>query len=91
MNKELLPLGTVVKLKGAKKNLFVVGYGVEGSDGSFYDYVGFPYPEGFINKETNLLFNNEDISKVLYVGYKDKYFTLVEKQVINFLEEKRNQ
>ena len=89
MDKELLPLGTVILLKGAKKNLFIAGYGVESSDGVFYDYVGFPYPEGFINKETNLLFNNEDISEVLYTGYKDEYFALVEKQVKDFLKEKR--
>lgn len=91
MNKDLLPLGTVVTLKGANHDLFIAGYGVESSDEkTVYDYVGFPYPEGFINKETNFLFNNSDIKKVLYLGYKDKYFLILEEQIKKFLEEKRN-
>ncbi len=70
----LLPIGSVVLLKGAEKRLMI--YGVkqhdEQKDGKEYDYCGVLYPEGNIGGEMTFLFNAEDIGMVLFRGYEDE-------------------
>ncbi len=34
-----------------------------------YDYIGVPYPEGYIGQEAAMLFNHESIEKVVFIGY----------------------
>lgn len=34
-----------------------------------YDYIGVLYPEGFINFDSMLLFNHEQINDVIFTGY----------------------
>lgn len=68
---ELLPIGTVVMLKNAKKPLMIFGIKqIAEEDGSEeYDYIGVLYPEGNIGKEFQYLFNHDNIDKVLFTGY----------------------
>ena len=35
------------------------------------DYVGVPFPEGYINADNNFIFNMEDIDKIYFLGYQD--------------------
>ena len=68
--KELLPIGTVVRLAGAEKKLMI--YGVKQTDnntGTEYDYIGVLYPEGNIGEDVQLLFNQEHIEEVVFKGY----------------------
>ena len=48
-----------------------------------YDYLGVPYPEGFIGQGSTYLFNHEAISEVVYKGFEDeereKLMNLVDK------------
>lgn len=71
---DLLPIGSVVLLKGAQKRLMV--YGVKQHDNENtdveYDYCGVVYPEGNIGGETTFLFNTEDIGMVVFRGYEDE-------------------
>ena len=57
MKKELLPIGSVVLLKDAKKRIMITGFYVKENENSdkIYDYVGVLYPEGVVqsNKKTN--------------------------------------
>lgn len=70
MNKNLLPMGSVVTLEGAEKTLMIVGMLVENEETKkVYDYIAVPFPEGFIDSETMFLFSHEDIAQVHYVGY----------------------
>ena len=71
MIKELLPIGSVILLKGASKKLVIMGIiqQEEGGDGKLYDYMGVPYPEGFLGKGANFLFNHDDINDVIFRGY----------------------
>lgn len=71
---EYLPIGTVVKLKDADKLLFIAGYRIHSNDNpkKIYDYIGYLYPEGFLSKDKNILFNKEIIEKVFYYGYKNE-------------------
>ena len=69
----LLPVGSVVLLKNAKKKIVIIGimqikHTEDGRD-IFYDYVGVPYPEGFIGAKTTLLFNHDSIKQIIFTGY----------------------
>ena len=56
MNDKLLPIGSVVLLKEAKKRLMIIGYyptiiSEEGNT-TTYDYSGCLFPEGIIDSES---------------------------------------
>lgn len=69
--KEFLNLGSVVILKNGKKPLMVIGYAYPAleKDNLVYDYLGALYPEGILATDNNILFNHEDIEKVIFIGY----------------------
>lgn len=71
MIKDLLPIGTVVLLKGGIKKLVIMGIkqaDVEKPDTEF-DYVGVLYPEGYLGSDTLYLFNHTDINDIIFKGY----------------------
>ena len=72
MKKELLPIGSVVMLEGGTKPLMVTGYRMKATSKAkkVYDYVGCPFPEGFM-EQIYSLFDEEQIEKVMFVGYDD--------------------
>lgn len=67
--KDLLPIGSVVLLKEAKKSLMIIGTTQIDDSGVKYDYISCVFPEGYINSELFFLFNNEDIEDVKFIGY----------------------
>ena len=69
-NNKLLPIGSVISLRGAKKKLMIIGSSVkvEVTD-TVYDYIGLPFPEGYIDSEKMFLLNAEDIAEVHFIGY----------------------
>ena len=82
MKERFLPIGTVVLLKGAKKELMITSYCIfptgteinkEGKEEKaaqkMYEYGGCPYPEGVLDSNTINAFNHNQIDKVLYMGY----------------------
>lgn len=70
--KELLPIGSVVMLKGGSKRVMIVGrIQRKVGDNSIYDYSACYYPEGVIDPKDLFLFNNEDIDMVYFVGLQD--------------------
>lgn len=71
MEVKLLPVGSVVKLKEAEKRLVVIGILQRNGDGEIYDYLGCPYPEGFVDSDAMFLFNHQDLADVSYLGYDD--------------------
>lgn len=70
---KFLPVGSVVLLKGATQGVVVIGYNIveEGSK-DVWDYLGCAYPIGVLSSDKNLLFNREQIEKVLFTGYIDE-------------------
>ena len=65
-----LPIGSVVTLEGGEKKLMIYGRcQKDTANGTLFDYVGCPYPEGNIGPETSFLFNHENIAWVHYLGY----------------------
>ncbi|EEL86853.1 hypothetical protein bcere0029_32570 [Bacillus cereus AH1272] len=37
-----------------------------------FDYMGCPYPEGYMNPDFTYLFNHDDIQEVVSTGYEDQ-------------------
>lgn len=80
--KGLLPIGSVVLLKGANHRLMIIGYcqRMINEPENVYDYVACFYPEGFISADKSLLFNREQIDQVYSIGYMtDGQFAFIEK------------
>jgi len=85
--KTLLPNGSIVLLKGGNKRLMVYGRkqlvtddGEEDihtqeentTEQPMYDYIGVPYPEGYISQEYTYVFNHSDIIDIIFRGYEDE-------------------
>lgn len=65
--KRLLPIGSVVRLKEAKKCLMIFGICQSHKEKTF-DYIGVIWPEGNIGAEAQILFAHEDIEEVVFTG-----------------------
>ena len=81
---ELLPIGTIVLLKNNDKKMMITGLlqTLTEMDDTVkeYDYLAVPYPEGYVDKRLQFLFNQEDIADIHYMGYIDvDYQDLMEK------------
>lgn len=88
MFKELLPIGSVVLLKGGSKKLMIIGLKPvkEEEPDTIYDYIGVLYPEGFISNEYNFLFNHSDINDIVFTGYNNPE----RESFIDFMQEAYN-
>lgn len=73
MIKDLLPIGSVVLLKEAKKRMMICGIKQTEAQEPHaeYDYMGVFYPEGNIGEDYKFLFNHSDIDKIFFRGYED--------------------
>jgi len=81
IKEKFLPIGTVVLLKGGKKELMIISYciiptgevydknGKVEMEETMFDYGGCVYPEGMITSDQLFAFNHEQIEKVCYMGY----------------------
>lgn len=71
--KQVLPLGSVVLLKEAKRYLVICGYAmVTEGKAKIWDYMGCAYPVGIVSNETTLMFDEEQIDKVVFEGFTDE-------------------
>jgi len=79
---EILPIGSVVQLKNGDVKLMIINraplYNQEGVIG-YFDYSGCIYPGGKVEEQV-YFFNNENIEKVYFVGYKDEQEELFQRQ-----------
>lgn len=71
--KELLPIGSIIKINGIEKKFMITGVrqtNVE--DNKEYDYLAIMYPEGHISDDGQILLDHELIEEVVFVGYEDE-------------------
>lgn len=86
MNKNLLPLGSVVLLNNGSKKLMITGYLVSTPEypDHIFDYCGCMYPEGTIRSDTICVFNHSEIKKIIFKGYlnleEQKYLENIKRQ-----------
>ena len=74
-NNHILPLGSVVTLKRGDIKLIIVGRAQLFNNGGtigYFDYSALGYPQGVIAQSEFAFFNDEDIEKVLFEGYRDE-------------------
>ena len=69
--KEILPIGSVILLDGAKDSLMIIGYLPKGIDNVERDYMGVEYPLGLASISDVKAFNKEDIKEVVFEGDKN--------------------
>lgn len=70
MKQTILPNGSVVVLKNAKRKLMTIGTTVrDEKTNRMYDYAAVPYPEGYIGPNYMFLFNHEDIESIAFLGF----------------------
>lgn len=84
MFNELLPIGSVVTLKGGLKKLMITGIklATEEDTDKYYDYMGVLYPEGFMGMQSGFLFDHKDINDIIFRGYDNPE----RKDFLDFLE-----
>ena len=73
MYKNLLPIGSVVLLRGGEKRLMICGriQTRAGSD-KVYDYSACLYPEGITGPAGMYFFDREAVETVFFLGFQDK-------------------
>ena len=73
---DFLPIGSVVLLKNAQKKIVVIGImqtkQMKSGEVVAFDYMGVPYPEGYIGPQSAMLFSHESIQEVFHRGYSDE-------------------
>ena len=88
MYKELLPIGSVVLLKGGEKRLMICSRViVGGEENKVYDYAGCYYPEGVIDSTQLFFFNQDAIEDVYFIGFQDREEIQFKKTVLAQLDE----
>lgn len=86
--KSLLPLGTVVSLKGVEHRVMILGYArfKEGDTSHVYDYIGCNFPEGFIGVDKTMIFDHETIASLYYLGYNNADSAQFIQKVVDTIE-----
>ncbi len=68
----LLPIGSVVVIGNSTKKVMIVGVCQKGGqEEKLWDYTGVVYPEGFLDPQKMFLFNNNQITQIVALGYQD--------------------
>ena len=88
MYKDLLPLGSVVRLKEGTRRLMICGRVVcrSGSD-EIYDYVSCLYPQGVFGENGMYFFNRDAIEEYYFIGFQDQEEMVFRKTVLDKLGE----
>ena len=98
---KFLPIGTVVLLKGGKKELMIMSYcimpsgdvydkngKVEVGEDAMFDYGGCVYPEGMLTSDQLFAFNHDQIEKVCFMGYVTEKQQQISKILVGGIEER---
>lgn len=73
MTNKILPIGSVMRLKGGERKLMIIGRAplyMHNDEEYYVDYCGCLYPDGQFT-ENMFFFNHEDIEEVYHMGYID--------------------
>lgn len=72
MYEHLLPLGSVVLTKGARKRVMITGrIQARRGDTRVYDYSACLYPEGIVDAGKMVFFDHDAIAQLFFVGMQD--------------------
>jgi len=103
IEEKFLPIGTVVKLKDAKKQLMIVSFNVStqgdvydkngkiNSKGLKFDYAACGYPEGIIRSDRMFAFNHDQIEEIVFKGYTTSESKEISEFLNKLIEEDKKQ
>lgn len=73
MYKNMLPIGSVVLLKGGNKRIMICGrIQTKRGEDVIYDYSACYYPEGIVDPTSMFFFNRDAIETVFFLGFQDR-------------------
>lgn len=77
MDNKLLPIGSIILLEGGNIKLMIYGrkqilVTEDDNNGTMYDYLAVPYPEGYISPDYTYVFNHANIAEVIFEGFTDE-------------------
>ncbi len=67
MDRKILPLGTVVRVKDKKERYVIVGRHVKNNNTN-YDYACLIYPYGYYDFAEFLYINDDQVTSMYYLG-----------------------
>lgn len=72
MYKDMLPIGSVVLLKGGDKRIMICGrIQTRAGEDRIYDYAACYYPEG-MDASRMFFFDQDAIERIYFIGYQDE-------------------
>lgn len=86
---EIISLGSVVKLKGFKEKVIVIGLNPTLGEETF-DYCGCVFPFGYTGKDEVVSFNHDKVEKVVFKGYYDEEAKGFFEDILWLREQKEN-
>ena len=70
LEKDLLPVGSVVSIRFNSKKFMIMGYGpIDKENNKIYDYCAVIYPIGLLSLNDVTLISRDFIKKVHHIGY----------------------
>jgi hypothetical protein len=88
MYKDMLPVGSVVLLKGGEKRVMICGrIQAKAGEDTIYDYSACYYPEGIMDPSAMFFFNRDAIETVYFIGFQDREELEFRHQVLDQLGE----
>lgn len=90
LGEKYLPVGSVVRLKGAEKRLMIIGFCVNADNNENWDYSGCLYPEGLLSSDQIAVFDHSQISEVYYKGLVDDEEKEFKKNLNDYLASQEN-
>lgn len=88
----VLPIGTVVLLKDAKKRGMILGYQrkLANGDDHVYDYCACPFPEGYISPRQTFVFDHSQIDRIIYMGFQNSEEVAFQEKLREIISERES-
>ena len=90
MIEKYLPIGTVVTLKKGTKKIMITGYLPTTEDNKVFEYSACLFPEGVISSDEVLVFNQDQIDTIHYLGLTDQDYKDFNKEIKKTIQNIKN-
>lgn len=88
MYKDLLPIGSVVLLKGGNKRVMICGrIQTRAGEEKIYDYSACYFPEGIVDTSNMFFFDRDAIDVIFFIGCQDEEELRFRHEVLDTLGE----
>ena len=88
MYKDLMPIGSIVRLHGGDRRVMICGRVLCRNGGDIiYDYVACLYPQGIMSSDDMYFFNRDAIEEVFFIGFQDQEEMQFRKGILDNLGE----